>query len=34
MGKSREDMTALEDSGRDPIAPEYLMRVVNDAGQQ
>jgi pyruvate dehydrogenase (quinone) len=31
MSKWREDMTALEDSGRDPIAPEYLMRVVNDA---
>ena len=31
MDKWRKNMTALEDSGREPIAPEYLMRVVNDA---
>jgi thiamine pyrophosphate-dependent acetolactate synthase large subunit-like protein len=27
----RQKMAALEDSGRDPIAPQYLMSVVNEA---
>jgi pyruvate dehydrogenase (quinone) len=31
MDTWRKNMTALEDSGREPIAPEYLMSVVNDA---
>jgi pyruvate dehydrogenase (quinone) len=31
MDTWRGNMTALEDSGRDPIAPESLMRAVNDS---
>jgi pyruvate dehydrogenase (quinone)/pyruvate oxidase len=30
MESWRSDMTALEDSGRDPIAPQYLMSVIDD----
>jgi pyruvate dehydrogenase (quinone) len=30
MQQWREDMAALEDAGRDPIAPQYLMGVVDD----
>jgi pyruvate dehydrogenase (quinone) len=29
MGKWRKDMAALEDGDRDPIQPQYLMRVVD-----
>jgi len=30
MGKWREQMAALEDAGRDPIAPQYLMASISD----
>jgi pyruvate dehydrogenase (quinone) len=30
MQKWRENMAALQDGGRDPIAPQYLMGVIND----
>jgi pyruvate dehydrogenase (quinone) len=30
----RRDMAALEDSARDPIAPQYLMAVINEAATQ
>jgi pyruvate dehydrogenase (quinone) len=29
MAKWREDLAALEDPGRDPIQPQYLMRVID-----
>ncbi|HEY1706147.1 MAG TPA: thiamine pyrophosphate-dependent enzyme [Trebonia sp.] len=31
MSKWREKMASLEDSGREPIAPQYLMAAVNEA---
>jgi pyruvate dehydrogenase (quinone) len=30
MGRWRENMAALEEAGRDPIAPQYLMSVIDD----
>jgi pyruvate dehydrogenase (quinone)/pyruvate oxidase len=30
MTKWRENMTALEDAGRDPIAPQYLMAAISE----
>jgi pyruvate dehydrogenase (quinone)/pyruvate oxidase len=34
MERWRGDMAALEDAGRDPIAPQYLMSVIDDAAAQ
>ena len=34
MAKWRSDMAALENADRDPIAPQYLMSVINRRGQR
>lgn len=34
MDKWRSNMTALEDSGRTPIAPQYLMGVIDDLASE
>ena len=34
MDTWRKNMAALEDADRDPIAPEYLVSVVNEAGRR